>query len=470
MTERLTRIVATIGPASVEHLPALVAAGLDVARVNLSHGSPDDHRRAAAAVRQASRDAGRPIGLLVDLPGPKLRLAPVPGGSVRLQDGDELILVASGVASPADGASLPVGDARILSALQSGDRVLLADGAAELRVLEVGPAAARAQVIRGGEVRSRAGVSIPAERLDGPWLSEADRALLPLLRELAPDAVGQSFVRGPGDVVALRAELPVPCRVVAKIETRPAVDAIDGILDAADAIMVARGDLGVELPFEDVPIVQKALIRAALAAGRPSIVATQMLESMTGSPRPTRAEASDVANAVLDGADAVMLSGETAIGDHPVLAVAAMDRICRAAERHGRTVPGSPGEDIVAAAEDAAAAVATAAVALASVDVHVRGIAAWTTTGRTAHLLARLRPDVPILAFTPDPDVATALTLHRGVVPALVDGPDPASDVDRLATLVRAAAGARGWPPGSEAVLVATSIRGGPNRVEVIGT
>jgi pyruvate kinase len=468
LTDRLTRIVATIGPASVDLVPALVAAGMDVARVNLSHGSADDHRRAVAAVRRAARDAGRPIGLLIDLPGPKLRLAPIPGGSRSLREGEELVLVAGSDRSIAGGA-LTLGDARILPVLRTGDRVLLADGAAELCILEAHARAVRAQVVRGGEVRSRAGISIPAERLDGPWLSEADRALLPLVHELMPDAVGQSFVRGPADVLALRADLPGTCRIIAKIETRPAVDAIAGILDVADGIMVARGDLGVELPFEQVPIVQKALIRAALAAGRPSIVATQMLESMTQSARPTRAEASDVANAVLDGADAVMLSGETAIGEHPVQAVAAMDRICRAAEGHERSTPGSPAPPLTARTEDAAAALARAAVALANADAQVHAIAAWTATGRTAYLLARLRPDVPILAFTPDGGTASWLTLHRGLVPAVVDGPDPAADPDRLATLVRAAAQDRGWPAGWEAVLVATSPQGGPNRVEVVG-
>jgi pyruvate kinase len=330
---RRTRIVCTIGPASRDRVGELADVGMDIARINLSHGTRRDHEAAATAVRRAAAQAEHGIDLLVDLPGPKVRLGVFAGGVAEIRAGSTVTFVRNDGRATAD--RLTTSHPGLVDDLRPGDRVLLADGAVELAVIGASRAAdsVTLAVVRGGTVRSRAGVSVPAGRLSLPALTPQDLALLDELRELEPELVGQSFVRAATDVDRLRDELGSDGpRIVAKIETRPAVEAIDSILGSADAIMVARGDLGVEIPYEAVPIVQKRLIAAARAAGRPSIVATQMLESMTHASRPTRAEASDVANAVLDGADAVMLSAETAIGEFPVEATAAAARIIEYAE------------------------------------------------------------------------------------------------------------------------------------------
>ena len=336
---RRTRIICTIGPASLARIPELVAAGMDIARINFSHGSRADHAKAARYVREAAAAAGRRLGLLVDLPGPKVRLGAFSGGQAELRTGSTVSIVRG--EGPATQSRLTTSHRGLVDDLQVGDRVLLADGEVELVAREVGDAV-RLEVVRGGTVRSRAGVSVPAGRLSLPALTRRDIALLGEVRTLGPDLVGQSFVRAAADVEALRTALGDDgTRIIAKVETRPAVEAIVSILEASDGIMVARGDLGVEIPFAEVPIVQKRLIAAARVAGRPSIVATQMLESMILASRPTRAEASDVANAVLDGADAVMLSAETAIGRFPVEATAAAAAIVA----HAEAAPEDPWPD-----------------------------------------------------------------------------------------------------------------------------
>jgi pyruvate kinase len=327
---RRTRIVCTIGPASLDRIPELIAAGMDIARINLSHGIRTEHAAAAQRVRESGEAAGRRLGLLVDLPGPKVRLGAFADGLAELRTGTTVAIVRN--EGPATPSRLTTSHRGLVDDLQVGDRVLLADGEVELVARETGEVV-RLEVLRGGTVRSRAGVSVPAGRLSLPALTERDIALVDELRALEPDLVGQSFVRAAADIEALRRALGGDGpRIIAKIETRPAVESIGSILQVADGIMVARGDLGVEIPYAEVPIVQKRLIAAARAAGRPSIVATQMLESMIHASRPTRAEASDVANAVLDGADAVMLSAETAIGRFPVEAAAAAAAIVAYAE------------------------------------------------------------------------------------------------------------------------------------------
>ncbi len=454
---RQTKIVATIGPASLAHVPELAAAGMDVARVNLSHGTPAWHRRASTTVRAAQDAVGRPIGLLVDLAGPKLRLGELQGGEVELRPGGRFGMhPGARRRGTVDGAA--VSDARLGVALRPGDRVLLADGAVELRVTATGRTV-ETEVVRGGNVRSRAGVAIPAERLPGPALTDADRAALTRLPALDADLVAQSFVRGASDVAELRAALgPDGPRVVAKIETRPAVEAFDDILAVADAVMIARGDLGVELPYEEVPLVQKRLVQRALDRGVPAIVATQMLESMTAAPRPTRAEASDVATAVLDGADAILLSGETAIGAFPQLACEAADRIALATERRGADLLARAGDPPL---PDPDTAVAVAAASLVAADAGVRAIACVTRTGHTARVLSARRPGVPIVAFVPDPRVARALGIVHGVVSRVVRAAPGAEEADgdgdhlgRLAALVDASGLV---PSGSGVVLVASS-------------
>jgi len=462
--------VATIGPASVDLVEPLVREGLDVARVNLSHGTPADHRRAVEAVRAASEAVGRPVGILVDLPGPKIRLAQLPGDALDLKVGERVALTASGAegARASEPLHLPLADPAVLDNLQPGDRVLLADGAAELRITERGDLVA-ADVVRGGTVHSRQGVSVPAERMPADALREADEAVLPHLLELAPDFVGESFVCSAADVELLRSRIPTGMRVVAKFETLPALQARRDIVAAADAIMVARGDLGVELPFEEVPLAQKDLVRAALAAGKPSIVATQMLESMVHAARPTRAEASDVANAILDGADAIMLSAETAVGRFPVEALRAAASISRATDAHQAPTRPPEGTPDFGADHDARA-LALAAVAMADAHPEVVAMACYTHSGRTPRRLASLRPTVPVLAFTPTPDCARRLTLLRGVEPSVleVQPDDPVSIALAVVEAIRA--GRTGWrpEPGDAVALVQTSVRGGPNALELL--
>jgi pyruvate kinase len=463
---RRTKLVCTIGPASVERTAELVAAGMDVARLNFSHGTPDEHARAARAVRDAAAGARRPVALLVDLSGPKIRLGAIDGGEVTLEAGASYALRTSDGAGRGDGAGAVVTYRRLGADLQPGDRILLADGAAELRVTATdADHGVEAEVVRGGTIRSGAGVGVPSERLSSPPLTRKDAADLPRVAALGADYVAQSFVRRAADVRELRRRLGggVP-PIIAKIETRPAVDDFDAILSVVDAVMIARGDLGVELPYEEVPVVQKQLVRRALDRGVPSIVATQMLESMIASPRPTRAEASDVANAVFDGADAIMLSGETAIGAWPVLAAEAAVRIARVCEEDGRELlpSGAP-----APVESDAGALAYAAVALAAADPAIAGVACYTRTGRTARQLAALRPGVPVFAFSPEESVVRRLALVHGVVPR---GCLPPDDVPgRLGLMARLLGEAALVPPGSAVVLVASTAEpgSGPNLLEV---
>jgi len=464
---RRTKLVATIGPASIGIVDRLIDAGLDIARINFSHGTVEDHLHAAQVVRAAAAAAGRTVGILADLPGPKLRLARLHDDPVRLESGSTVALTGPHE-SPTD-AVLPLADPELAARLEPGDRVLLADGAAELRVGLVRDGAAICEIVRGGAVRSRQGVSVPAERMSPDALDAADAVVIPHLLEVMPDFAGQSFVRSAADVKLLRARIPEAIRIVAKIETRPALENIEEILDAADGIMVARGDLGVELPFEQVPLAQKDLVRAALMAGKPSIVATQMLESMVTAPRPTRAEASDVANAIIDGADAVMLSGETAVGAWPLEAVRAMADIAQRTDAYKtptRPPAGTPsfGPDVDARA------LAMAAVSMADSDPDVVGLACYTHSGRTPRRLASLRPGVPIAAFTPTEAIARSLTLVRGVFPYVmeVEPEEPGPITEAVIAALRAGKVQLELGEDDAFVLVQTSVRGGPNALELL--
>jgi pyruvate kinase len=436
---------------------------MDVARLNFSHGSAADRLRAAQRVRLAARSAGRAVAILADLSGPKIRLGEISGGSVELRPGGTFELRAwSDHPGGIDGAHVSHQD--LGHDLQPGDRIFLSDGAVELRVTATGDDV-ETEVVRGGPIRSRAGVNIPSGRLSTPALTERDRIDLPLAIDFGADYIAQSFVRRGSDVAELRAVLGQQGPpIVAKIETRPAIDDFDAICEAADAVMIARGDLGVELPYEEVPVLQKQLLRRALDLGVPTIVATQMLESMTNSPRPTRAEASDVANAILDGADAVMLSGETAVGSYPILAAEAMVRICGSVEEKGAAYLAARAPP---RAGTGAEALAYAAVALAATDLDVAAIACFTRSGRTAKILGALRPRVPILAFSPDAVVVARLALVRGVEPQLCA---PAPDVEgRLGLMAQLIAEDSTPPPGSAVLMVASTAQpgSGPNRLEV---
>lgn len=465
---RRTKLVCTIGPSTAARIPELVAAGMDVARINFSHGTPASRARAAERIRAAADAAGRPVALLADLSGPKIRLGELAGGQVTLHPGRPFAL--GGPDSPGSARGVSVSYRRLAADVRPGDRVLLADGAAELRVVGIrdgtgtGPLV-ETEVVRGGVVRSRQGVSIPSERLSTPPLTSQDRRDLPRAVDLGADLIAQSFVRRAADVRSLRQLLgDGRQRIVAKIETRQAIDDFDAILDEVDAVMIARGDMGVELPYEEVPIIQKQLVRRALDRGVPSIVATQMLESMIMAPRPTRAEASDVANAVFDGADAIMLSGETAIGAYPVLAAEAAVRIIRLCEDRGA--------DHLAAgaatpATGDAGALAFAAVTLARTATAIDAIACYTRSGRTARMLAALRPRVPIFAYSPDASVVAGLTLVNGIVARSCV--TPIDTAGRLGLMAWLLGESHDLPAGSAVVLVAsTAERGsGPNLLEI---
>lgn len=475
----------TLGPASRERVGELIAAGMDVARLNFSHGSTAEHQQAARQVREVAQANGHIIGILADLPGPKVRLGSPTGNRVPLETGARFLL------HPADPATAPPGDARgtwtshrgLPADLRAGDRVLLADGAVELRVVQAGTdeRPAVTEVVRGGLARSRTGVNVPSERLSLPPVSDADLAALDAALGLGADFVAQSFVRRPEDIRELRAAMGarrVP--IVAKIETRAAIETQDAILAEADAIMVARGDLGVEIDFEDVPIVQKELVRRSRAAGVPVIVATQMLESMIAAPRPTRAEASDTANAVLDGADAVMLSAETAVGAYPLEAVQAAVRIARVADERGAAyaprldrstlqpkagAARHPGEHASVVDGEAAWALASAAADLADRDPDIVAIGCFTGTGRTAGLLSAARPIKPIVAFSADPQVLGRLTLWHGVDPRLLEPPD---DIDGLVESMASALLAGGFARAGQLVVLVASSPVGAGRTNLV--
>jgi pyruvate kinase len=460
-----TKLVCTIGPASKDRIDELVAAGMDVARLNFSHGSPASKAAAARAIRGSADAAGRPVAILADLAGPKIRIGELAGGSVTLEPGRPFALTTLGRGKPGGSAGATVSYHRLAADVRPGDRVLLADGAAELRVTAVRDDRVETEIVRGGSVRSGAGVSIPSERVTTSALTAKDRADVPRALGLGADLVAQSFVRRAEDVEMLRELLgrdgPL---IVAKIETQSAVDDFERILGVADAVMIARGDMGVELPYEEVPIIQKQLVRRALDRGVPSIVATQMLESMITSPRPTRAEASDVANAVFDGADAIMLSGETAIGAYPVLAAEAAARICRLCEQRGsdHLPQGAP-----PSSDTDARALAYAAVALAGAESAIAGIACYTRTGSTARILSSLRPRVPIFAFSPDPSVVTRLAVVHGVVGRACVA--ETGTADRLGLMAWLLSESKSMPAGAAVVLVASTAAAGsgPNLLEV---
>src|SRR6266571_953175 len=414
---RRTKIVATIGPASAspEQFAALVNAGMDGARLNLSHGTHEEHRERARAVRATEAEIGRPLALIADLQGPKLRIGEL-DGPVTLARGEDVV-VAGGETS-SDG-ELPVSPAVISEVLQPGHEVLIDDGLVRLRVETIEQGRARCAVLTGGVVTSHKGVNLPGVPIPIPSITRKDMDDLELALELGVDFIALSFVRSAADVRDLRALIEQAgshARVIAKIEKAEAVDALDAILDETDSVMVARGDLGVEIGVALVPLLQKRIIFAALERGKPVITATQMLETMVHQPEPTRAEASDVANAVLDGTSALMLSGETAIGEYPVESVAYMDRIARAIEpsmdyRH--ELPEAHENPTIGGA------MSNAACDLAEA-LGAKAILVPTFTGRTASAVARLRPRRPIVALTHMDYSTRQMALEWGVTPLLI--------------------------------------------------
>ena len=424
--DRRTKIVATIGPASAgdEAISRLIEAGMDGARLNFSHGSHSDHGTSARLVRDAQAAFGRPLALIADLQGPKLRIGEL-SRPVELEVGDSVYVADEGSARVDD---LPVAPAVLGSVLAPEQDVLVDDGHVRLRVERVEGNRAMCRVITGGIVEPHKGVNVPGVPLPVPSLTEKDLEDLDFALGLGVDYVAQSFVRSRADVAALRAKLETAgsqAWVIAKIELQEAVAAIDEILDEADAVMIARGDLGVEVGAADVPLLQKRIILAALERGKPAITATQMLESMVHRPEPTRAEASDVANAILDGTSAVMLSAETAIGEYPVEAVETMAKIALAVEpslgyRH--QLPGA------AEAPTVGRAMSNAACDLAEA-LGAKAILVPTFTGRTASAVARLRPRRPIVALTHVVTSLQHMAIEWGVTPLEIP---ESSDVDDL--------------------------------------
>jgi pyruvate kinase len=415
---RRAKIVCTLGPASasLERITELVEAGMDVARMNLSHGSYADHDLVYQRVREASNRTGRGVGVLVDLQGPKIRLGTFPGGPVLLQAGAEFTITTEGVPGSVDLVSTTYKG--LPSDVSAGDRILIDDGKVAVEVIKVDGPRVVTQVVEGGMVSDHKGLNLPGVAVSVPAMSEKDVEDLRWALHLRADMIALSFVRSADDVKAVHAvmgEEGVRLPVLAKIEKPQAVDNLEEIIQAFDGIMVARGDLGVELPLEQVPLVQKRAVRLARAAAKPVIVATQMLESMVGASRPTRAEASDVANAILDGTDAVMLSGETSVGRYPVAAVETMARITVAVEQ--QALDQLPVLD--RQPDDKGGAIALAAAEVAET-IGAKYVVAFTETGYSARLLARHRSPIPLLAFTPRSEVRSQLALTWGVETFLV--------------------------------------------------
>ncbi len=453
---RRAKIVATVGPASWDTatLGELIASGVDVLRVNAAHNTPEERKPIVARLRTAAATAQRPIAILQDLASWKPRTGPLLDQPFRLVRGTQVRLVAGN--DPITPERLSIDDPELFAQLEPGHRVLVSDGLIELLVEAREGAALVARVLRGGELRGRQGVAVPGV-VGRPFrLSERDRADIAFAVEQELEYLGVSFVTRPEDVLAVRQivqELGGRCRLVAKIERPEALERIRDIVRVSDAIMVARGDLGVQLPPEQVPIAQKRIIRAARAAGIPCIIATQMLESMTTQPVPTRAEVSDVANAVLEGADALMLSAETATGQYPIEAVSMMHRIIVVTEQHlaAHTVPEEEEPATIAAA------IARTAADLARRSRAVRVIVAITRSGFTAREVARERPAVPIVAVTCDPYVARQLSLVWGVTP-LAEPQFAETSEELIDQAARAACSTGLVTPGDHAVFV-TSLR-----------
>jgi pyruvate kinase len=456
MTRR-AKIVCTLGPAtaSQERMTALISAGLDVARLNLSHGTHEDHLAAYQRVRAGSDATGRSVGILADLQGPKIRLGVFPGGPIRLAVGDEFVITTDDIPGTEREASTTY--LGLADDVKLGDRILIDDGNVQLDVTGVSGTRVVTRVVVGGKVSDHKGINLPGVSVSAPALTAKDEADLRWALAVGADIVAMSFVRSPDDAALARkimSDMGRQVPLIAKIEKPEAVQVLPDIVDAFDGIMVARGDLGVELPLEQVPAVQKRAIALAAERARPVIVATQMLESMISAPRPTRAEVSDVAGAVVEGADAVMLSAETSVGAYPVETVATMARIIAATEEHCLRAEAS----LTRVPTTTGGAIARAAAEVGAI-VGAKALVAFTMTGETARRLARYRSPIPLLAFTTESATRSQLALTWGVetfiVPTVQHTDDMVREVDSaLVRLGRCAVGDKvvivaGSPPGS---------------------
>ena len=448
---RRTKIIATLGPASssFEMIERLYRAGADVFRLNFSHGTHADHAERITIIRAVEEKVGRPIGILADVQGPKLRVGRFQGGRVQLQAGQPFRLDLA--PQPGDVRRVSLPHPEIIKAAQIGTSLLLDDGKLRLRVTHVRPDHLETEVLVGGQLSDRKGVNVPDVALPIPALTAQDRDDLAFVLPLGIEYIGLSFVQRAEDVLEAKAIAAGRALVMVKLEKPQAVENLDAILDATDCVMVARGDLGVECPPEEVPLIQKRVIRAARRLGKPVVVATQMLESMIASPSPTRAEASDVSTAVFDGADAVMLSAETAAGQYPFEAVNMMDRIVARVEQdadwRALTDAARPPPE-----ESSAGAIAAAASQVAHT-IHAQAICTFTSTGSTTLRVARERPDCPILGLTASTAIARRLAVVWGVHPLVTEEP---TSMGEMATRALRAVRQEGFAnSGQEVVLTA---------------
>jgi pyruvate kinase len=423
---RRTKILATLGPASAtkDAIAALVRAGADAIRLNFSHGNHDEHERLIRLIREISAELDRHVPIVGDIQGPKIRIGEV-YGTITLRDGEELEIVTSPLVGSNQRVSTPF--VELTREVQPGERILLNDGLVELVVLEVRSDSVRTTVVRGGPISSKKGMNFPDTELTIPSVTAKDEKDVAFAVRNGIDYIAASFVQRADDVLNVRSLLAShggeSIGVIAKLEKKQAVENIDSILEVSDGVMVARGDLGVELPPERVPIVQKRILQRASLAGRFAITATQMLESMTTNSRPTRAEASDVANSIFDGTDAVMLSAETASGAYPVESVRMMDRIVREAEQNPEFLAVKHREPFRTEAGDGVTDALAGAADYAARNIHARHIVVFTQSGFTARLISKFRPLPSVLALTSTEEVARRINILWGTTPLVLKDP-----------------------------------------------
>ena len=450
---RLTKIVVTVGPASErpEVLEQLIRVGTDVFRLNSAHSTREQHARRVADIRAASEKVGRPVAILVDLAGPKIRVGSLEGGHVSLKTGSLVELTASDDVGTAQRITTTYG--ALIDDVEPGSRILLDDGLIELVVTEKREDSVLCQVTAGGELRSNKGINLPGVPISAPTITEEDRRDLDWALGQRIDFLGISFVRQAEDVRLVRTilhEHQSPIRVIAKIEKPEAVAELASIVELADAVMVARGDLGVEMPLEEVPLLQKHIISLCGEHHKPVITATQMLESMMSHPRPTRAEVTDIANAILDGTDAVMLSGETAVGEYPVASVAVMDRVARRTERYLAENPPATRRADYDPLHPVASALSEGAYHVAQW-LRPEVVAVSTASGDTAVLLSKERMSIPIVGVSADPRAVARMCLYYGVRPVLAGR---LASLDDLFALAEEVALAEGLAERSDEVLL----------------
>ncbi|MDG6109753.1 pyruvate kinase [Dactylosporangium aurantiacum] len=462
MTRR-AKIVCTLGPAtsSPERIRGLVDAGMDVARLNFSHGSHEDHAAVFALVREAAAAAGRSVGILADLQGPKIRLGRFANGPHEWRTGDTAVITSDDVIGTADRVSCTY--TKLPQEVKAGDRLLIDDGKVAVEVTGVEGNDITVLVTEGGMVSNNKGVSLPNVAVSVPALSEKDAEDLRFALQLGADWIALSFVRSPDDIKLVHEimdEERVHRPVIAKVEKPEAVAALEQIVAAFDGVMVARGDLGVEMPLEQVPLVQKRAVQLCRESAKPVIVATQMLDSMIENARPTRAEASDVANAVLDGADAVMLSGETSVGRYPILTVSTMARIIATTEGGSLSVPRLQHDP-----RTRGGALTSAASNIAR-NIGAKALVAFSQTGDTVRRLARLHCELPLLAFTPEPTVRNQLALSWGV--QTFDVPFVQHTDEMFQQVDMAMAGLPWLSAGDDVVIVAGSPPGTPGSTNTL--